>query len=189
MITCSRCSLVNLNAIPCCGKSVMLIGSHTLYMKKMVGTVGTREHCPLTRPLLGFSVPTKVRMSWEQVGTTPIHGLFVPTVPTLFPLSRWLSGNSSIPWYIRLTGSLGSVVPTVPTIFAFSFTCARARQERKRATSGGPLLPSGWRHSSSCPSAPSANTRSVSRYAHTTPLMPGSLALRCNRFLSLPVSR
>lgn len=31
VVTCSRCSLVNLNATPCCGQSVILIGC-LLYM-------------------------------------------------------------------------------------------------------------------------------------------------------------
>ena len=104
VITCSRCSLVNLNATPCCGKSVMLIGCSLCIYKKnggYSGYTGTTPRKPA--PSLGFRCTHSGKTWWGQVGTRHLHvwakhqlyPLYPPCthlVPTKY-LMKWVQLN------------------------------------------------------------------------------------------------
>lgn len=95
----------------------MLERSVTLSMPKTVGTVGAWEQCPLTLAITGFLCTHQGNVGMGNSGNSPRPIGVVPTVPTLFPLLRSVSGNGATPCCIRSTVICNGLVPTVPTIY------------------------------------------------------------------------
>ncbi len=130
--------------------------------KKTVGTVGMGEQCPLTRAITGF-VCTHNPINVLGTGGNNFNiRPSVPIVPTLYPLKISMCGNSFPHATQGLLVHWVALFPLYPPLYLF-LTRTHAQGGGKRAEPGSPQHPSGWRHSSSCPPALSANTRSVSR--------------------------
>lgn len=159
----------------------------SIYLKKTVGMVGTWEQCPLTLAATEF-VCTHHTVNVLGTGGNNF-GIWpsVPIVPTLYPLKINMCGNSDPPYHTRLTGSLGTLVPAVPTTATLFFTHTHKVGVRRPRSLACCILLAGFTRLLVPLQLQPRRVRLAS--THTAPLMPGSLALYCNRLLSLPIRR